>query len=75
MQLSYKLSVLFFLLSLLSGCEGKMYMENSAEEIQEIFTEPSNLVNIELLNDDDEKFSGNGAIINTLDVSEAKTPT
>ena len=52
-----------------------MYMENSAEEIQEIFTEPSNLVNIELLNDDDEKFSGNGAIINTLDVSEAKTPT
>ncbi len=31
--------------------------ENSAEEIQEIFTEPSNLVNIELLNDDDEKFS------------------
>ncbi len=30
--------------------------ENTAEEIQEIFTEPYNLVNIELLNDDDEKF-------------------
>ena len=31
--------------------------ENTAEEIQDIFAEPSNLVNIELLNDDDEKFS------------------
>ena len=30
--------------------------ENTAEEIQDIFAEPSNLVNIELLNDDDEKF-------------------
>ena len=30
--------------------------ENTAEEIQKIFMEPSNLVNIELLNDDDEKF-------------------
>lgn len=30
--------------------------ENTAEEIQEIFTVPSNLVNIRLLNDDNEKF-------------------
>ena len=30
--------------------------ENTAEEIQKIFMEPSNLVNIELLNDDNEKF-------------------
>ena len=30
--------------------------ENTTEEIQKIFTEPSNLVNIKLLNDDDEKF-------------------
>lgn len=30
--------------------------ERTAEEIQEIFTDPSKLVNIELLNDDNEKF-------------------
>lgn len=30
--------------------------ERTAEEIQEIFTNPSKLVNIELLNDDNEKF-------------------
>ena len=30
--------------------------ENTAEEIQKIFMEPSNLFNIELLNDDNEKF-------------------
>lgn len=30
--------------------------EKTTEEIQEIFTDPSKLVNIELLNDDNEKF-------------------
>lgn len=50
--------------------------ENSAEEIQEIFTEPSNLVNIELLNDDDEKFSDlSGWIVygGTMVMNDTKT--